>query len=146
MNRKRVKFLLLGAGILVSMSFLMVVGMNREGGMAYYLTVSEFIATPDRVAGEFRISGTVAEGTILRESSGREARFTLTDGTSSLPVLYKGQIPDAFVDGSEVVVEGLQQDDGTFHAHLLLAKCPSKYEAAGSEPSEAAHPEEIPKS
>lgn len=147
MGRKKAKFLLLGVGIVASMGFLLVVGMNRPGGMAYYLTVSEFVASPDRLAGEFRISGKVAEGTIDRLPSGREARFVLTDGSRTLLVAYRGQIPDAFVDGADVVVEGRQQEDGTFQAHLLLAKCPSKYEAAdGDSPADATHPDEIPKS
>ena len=145
MQRKRMKFLLLGVGIVASMSFLLVIGMGRSGGMAYYLTVSEFLASPDRVTGEFRITGKVAEGTIDRLPAGREARFVLTDGSANLPVAYRGQIPDAFVEGSDVVVEGRQRDDGTFQAHLLLAKCPSKYEAVEEEPADAAHPDEIPK-
>jgi cytochrome c-type biogenesis protein CcmE len=45
-------------------------------------------------------------------------------------VAYHGIIPDTFVDDAAVVVEGQLQDDGTFRAHTLLAKCPSKYEAA----------------
>jgi cytochrome c-type biogenesis protein CcmE len=140
------KFLLLGVGIVASMSFLLVVGMNRPGGVAYYLTVSEFVNSPERVAGEFRISGQVAEGTIKRVPSGRQASFVLTDGASRLPVTYRGQIPDAFVDGADVVVEGRQQDDGVFQAHMMLAKCPSKYEAADEAQDGEAHPDEIPRS
>ena len=130
MDRKRVKFLLLGAGVVISMGFLMVVGMNRPGGFAYYLTVSEFMQAPDRGTDSFRINGKVTDGTIVRYPSGQEVRFVVSDGASDLPVHYAGIIPDTFVDGAEVVVEGRLADDGTFHAHMLLAKCPSKYEAA----------------
>jgi len=35
------------------------------------------------------------------------------------------------VDGADVVIEGGLRQDGTFVASNLLAKCPSKYEAAG---------------
>jgi len=145
MDRKRVKFLLLGVGIIASMGFLLIVGMDRPGGIAYYLTVSEYAGSPERASGEFRISGKVAEGTIDRPASGREVRFALTDGLQTIPVDYRGQIPDAFVDGADVVVEGRQGADGTFQAHLLLAKCPSKYEAAETESPAATHPNEIPK-
>ena len=145
MQRKRMKFLLLGVGIVASMGFLLIVGMNRPGGMAYYLTVSEFMATPDRVAGEFRISGKVAAGTVKRLPSGREASFVLTDGESRLPVVYRGQIPDAFVDGADVVVEGRQERGGSFQAYMLLAKCPSKYEAAEEGSGDGTHPVEIPR-
>ncbi|NIV47932.1 MAG: hypothetical protein GWN46_14570, partial [Gammaproteobacteria bacterium] len=52
------------------------------------------------------------------------------DGAATLAVHYHGIIPDTFVDGADVVVEGQLQSDGVFSAHTLLAKCPSKYESA----------------
>ena len=41
MDRRRLKFLVLGAGIVLSMGFLIVVAVKDTGGLAYYLTVSE---------------------------------------------------------------------------------------------------------
>jgi len=143
-ERKRIKFLLLGVGIVASMGFLLVVGMGQPGGLAYYLSVSEFVEAPDRTQGDFRINGKVADGTIERLPTGQDVLFAMTDGASRLPVSYHGIIPDTFVDGADVVVEGQLRSDGVFEAHTLLAKCPSKYEAA----DEAAegygdHPDEI---
>ena len=44
------------------------------------------------------------------------------------------ETPDLFKDGAEVVVEGeLAYRDGSFHADNVLAKCPSKFEAAEAE-------------
>lgn len=140
MDRKRIKFLLLGGGILVSMSFLLVIGMNRPGGLVYYLTVSEFMHEADPTAGEFRVNGKVEIGSIDRLPTGLDVRFVITDGTTALPVAYHGIIPDTFVDDASVVVEGHLQTDGTFVAQQLLAKCPSKYEAAegAADPASAA--------
>jgi cytochrome c-type biogenesis protein CcmE len=132
MDRRRLKFLVLGLGVLLSMTFLMVVGMNRPGGMVYYLTVSEFMQQADPAGGDYKINGTVSMGSIERMTTGMDVRFVITDGSSSLPVAYHGVIPDTFVDDAAVVVEGRLQD-GTFVAHNLLAKCPSKYEAADGE-------------
>ena len=82
----------------------------------------------------FRINGKVTEGSIVRLASGQDVSFVVSDGANDLSVRYHGIIPDTFVDGADVVVEGRLGDDGTFDAHTLLAKCPSKYEAAdGSE-------------
>jgi cytochrome c-type biogenesis protein CcmE len=72
----------------------------------------------------------VADGTIVRMPTGQDVTFVVTDGDATLPVRYHGIIPDTFVDGADVVVEGQLTGDGTFEAHTLLAKCPSKYEAA----------------
>ena len=132
MDRRRLKFLVLGLGVLLSMTFLMVVGMNRPGGMVYYLTVSEFMQQADPAGGDYKINGTVSMGSIERMTTGMDVRFVITDGSRSLPVAYHGVIPDTFVDDAAVVVEGRLQD-GTFVAHNLLAKCPSKYEAADGE-------------
>ena len=129
MDRRRLKFVVLGAGILLSMTFLIVVGMSGPGGAVYYLTVTEYMQLPDRGSTDSRVNGTVAAGTIKRMSSGMDVRFVMTDGSTSIPVEYHGIIPDTFVDDAPVVVEGRLQSDGSFSAHKLLAKCPSKYEA-----------------
>ena len=57
----------------------------------------------------------------------------MTDGEHELRVSYDRETPDTFVDGSEVVVEGSLGPNGVFVARTLLAKCPSKYEAANTE-------------
>jgi cytochrome c-type biogenesis protein CcmE len=133
-DRRKLKFLVLGLGVVLSMTFLLVVGMNRPGGMVYYLSATEFMQQPDPTDGEFRINGTVSPGTIERLPTGLDVKFELTDGQTTIPVSYHGVIPDTFVDEAAVVVEGQLQADGTFVAHNLLAKCPSKYEAAEDEP------------
>lgn len=119
------------------MTYLIVVGMSRPGGAVYYLTVPEFLAQPDPTAGDYRVNGKVVVGTIERLESGMDVRFTVVDpeSGSTIPVAYHGVIPDTFVDDAAVVVEGRLQGDGSFVAHTLLAKCPSKYEAADEAPT-----------
>jgi len=133
MDGKRFKFVLLGVGILGSMALLLVAGMNQPDGLAYYLTVSEFLEADNLSTDGFRVNGKVVEGSIERLSSGMDVTFVMSDGDGDLSVQYHGVIPDTFVDGADVVVEGRLQDNGEFVAHTLLAKCPSKYEAADGE-------------
>jgi cytochrome c-type biogenesis protein CcmE len=47
---------------------------------------------------------------------------------TSVPVVYKGSVPDLFKTGREVVVDG-RMERGTFVAvpNTLVTKCPSKY-------------------
>ena len=130
MHRRQLKFVILGLGILVSMGFLLVVGMSRPGGFAYYVTVSEFLDQPQRSGAGIRVNGKVVSGSIERLASGMDVRFTMSDGASSLPVRYHGIIPDTFVDDADVVVEGALAEGQVFTADVLLAKCPSKYESA----------------
>jgi cytochrome c-type biogenesis protein CcmE len=58
-------------------------------------------------------------------------RFRLRDrdGTASVPVAYRGSVPDLFKTGREVVVDGSLRK-GTFVADTLVTKCPSKYAPA----------------
>jgi len=132
MDGRRIKFILIGLGIVATMAFMLVVATQKsDGGFAYYVTVKEFEAK-GQPKGRFRVNGKVSAGTIERISGGRQVRFKMKDvsGDAILPVDYYGIIPDTFVDGADVVVEGNRRPDGVFEATTLLAKCPSKYESA----------------
>ncbi|MGB8002895.1 MAG: cytochrome c maturation protein CcmE, partial [Gaiellaceae bacterium] len=58
-------------------------------------------------------------------------RFQLRDvkGTTTVPVVYKGTVPDLFRTGRDVVVDGRLRN-GVFVAvpNTLVTKCPSKYQ------------------
>lgn len=140
MDRKRLKFVLLGLGVAATMVFLILVAIAKpDGGMAYYRTVGEYLAEPGGSA-SFRVNGKVLEGSIQRLPTGQEVFFTMHDAVNASQVIrveYRGIIPDTFVDKADVVVEGKMRPDGVFEASTLLAKCPSKYESA-DEPKTAA--------
>lgn len=136
MDKRRLKFLLLGLGIIASMGLLLKAGIGQSGGLSYYLTVDEYYGKyldhEVSDADNYRVNGKVEEGSIVRDESGLDVRFQVTDGSTSFPVAYHGIVPDTFVDNADVVVEGNMDTDGTFIAHTMLAKCPSKYEAAAN--------------
>jgi len=54
-------------------------------------------------------------------------RFVITDTARSVPVTFKGILPDLFREGQGVVAEGRLQPDGTFVADTVLAKHDEKY-------------------
>ena len=146
MDRRRLKFLLLGGGVLLAMCFLVWAGLGREGGLAYFVTVSEFRKQHTATSAGVRVNGKVADGSIHRLPSGQDVSFVMTDGQTTLPVSYHGIIPDTFVEGADVVVKGsLDAQSGTFHADELLAKCPSKYEAAAKEGQKRPHGDTPPR-
>ena len=113
--------MVLGVGLLVAVSF--------RGSMVYYLSVSEYMQSSGRAPGPVRVNGRVVPGSIEKEPAKLGVRFAMTDGESTLPVVYGKIVPDTFVERAEVVVEGKLDPAGVFHADVLLAKCPSKYEA-----------------
>ena len=139
MDGRKLKFLVFGVGILLSMAVLLYAAIQNDGGgLAFYMTVEEFLETPPE-GDNFRVNGKVKPGTIQRMSSGMDVAFVMTDGQRELPVTYHGIIADTFVDGADVVVEGDLDANGTFVATNMLAKCPSKYEAA-----DGSHPDDVP--
>jgi cytochrome c-type biogenesis protein CcmE len=117
-----------GLGVIVaSLVYLVVTGFQNTS--VYYLTVSELYAREMGVAGKrVKVAGKVAAGSISQDRGTMQVSFRAEEGGKTLPVVYRGIVPDTFKDGAEVVVEGKREADGTFRAETLLAKCPSKYE------------------
>jgi cytochrome c-type biogenesis protein CcmE len=98
---------------------------SASGGTAeYYVTVSELQSHP--TAGDVRVAGVVQDD-VLRTDGGLHVHFTEKDGTASVPVDYRGTLPDIFRPGITVVAEGKMGADGVFHASNVLAKCPSRF-------------------
>ena len=124
-----VKIMVGGVVILLAVAYLVVAAL--PSGTAYYITVSELAEMGARAQTEqTRVSGTVAPGTIVRSAESQEVRFQVEDASGRLTVVYNGLVPDIFGDEAQVVVEGTQGADGVYHAHTLLAKCPSRFEEA----------------
>jgi cytochrome c-type biogenesis protein CcmE len=121
----RVRFLIGLVVILGAVSVL--VARGAKNAAVYYIEVSELVAKPAGADLDgLRVRGTVVPGTIVQ--SEMELRFEMTDGSTNIPVTYRGVVPDTFKEEGEVVVEGTMAS-GAFQASFLMAKCPSKYEA-----------------
>ena len=125
--------------------------LGSAGSYRYYQTLDEFRAAQGP-AGAARIHGYVAVGSIARDVEAKSVRFAPQNrpphaGTPDpkeaagpgLAVRYASlETPDLFKDGAEVVIEGELRRNGSeavFHATKVLAKCPSKFEAAKAEGS-----------
>lgn len=77
---------------------------------------------------QMRLGGLVQAGTVERSAnSSAGASFKVTDGNASVPVVYKGILPDLFREGQGVVVLGVEQPDGVFKASEVLAKHDETY-------------------
>jgi len=109
-------------------------------GLAAYLVLGAFrnnlvfffsptqIATKEAPVGRtFRIGGLVQNGTLTRESDGLTVHFTVTDTANSIPVVYKGILPDLFKEGRGCVAQGRVGSDGVFYADQIMAKHDENY-------------------
>ena len=84
--------------------------------------VAEKHVAPDR---HFRLGGLVEAGSVKK--NGQEVRFIVTDTHKTLPVVYRGLLPDLFREGQGVVAEGTLGADGVFTAREVLAKHDENY-------------------
>jgi cytochrome c-type biogenesis protein CcmE len=74
-----------------------------------------------------RIGGLVEENSLRRLDDGLTVEFTVTDRAHTLPVSYRGVLPDLFREGQGVVAEGRFGADGRFRADEVLAKHDENY-------------------
>ena len=114
-------------GVVVAACVGYLVYSSTGGSSEYYLTVSELKS--HATGGDVRVAG-VVQNDIQRSDGGLQVRFTEKDGTASMPVEYRGTLPDIFQPGITVVAEGRLGSDGVFHARNVLAKCPSRFSTA----------------
>jgi cytochrome c-type biogenesis protein CcmE len=130
LGSRKARIIVAAAVIVIAAGVLLWVGLGR--GTVYYYSVTELksVVTAQNV----RVSGELNGGTLVRQN-GTHITFTMRDRdnpSDTVQVAYDGALPDSFkdADGSEVVVEGTRTTAGVFQATTLIAKCPSKYEAA----------------
>ncbi len=131
MKKKSKKTILALVLILAGVGFLMIKAISDTG--VYYRTVAEVLADtslPDKRG--VRISGKVEGGTIEYSQKALMLTFKvrdMEDSNKTMKVVYAGVKPDAFKKDIEVILEGrYDEQENTFYAQTLLAKCPSKYE------------------
>jgi cytochrome c-type biogenesis protein CcmE len=103
-----------------------------EENLVFFFTPTQVAAKEAPLGRTFRIGGMVEKGSVRRD--GVEVRFTVTDTAKTIPVLYRGTLPDLFREGKGVVAQGTLGADGLFTAKEVLAKHDENYM-----PPEAAH-------
>jgi cytochrome c-type biogenesis protein CcmE len=106
--------------------------MAFQKNLVFFFTPSQVAAHEAPQGKTFRIGGMVVAGSVKRE--GVEVKFVVTDTAKTLPVVYRGALPDLFREGKGVVAQGQLGPDGVFHAREVLAKHDENYM-----PPEAAH-------
>ena len=103
----------------------------REG-TEYYKHVDEVMVDPAAWHGKkLQLHGFVVDKSIGRKPDSLEYAFQVENKGHVVNARYTGIVPDTFKDGSEVVVKGhLVGDRFIVEPNGVMAKCPSKYEAA----------------
>ena len=98
-----------------------------QDNLLYYLTPSEVAAGKAPEDREYRVGGLVVVGSFYREEGNLTSQFTLTDGTATVNVNYKGILPDLFREGQGIIVRGMFNNTSVFIASEVLAKHDENY-------------------
>ena len=123
-RQKRVCFIALGLCGLSIAAALILSALKQN--LVFFFSPSQVAAKEAPVGSNFRIGGLVEKGSLRRDSDGLTSRFVVTDTITSIPVVYKGILPDLFKEGRGCVAQG-KVSDGVFYADLVLAKHDENY-------------------
>ena len=123
----------------LTVAFVGLMWSTLRGGTEYFKHVDEVMV--DRHAWEgkpLQLHGYVVPGSILKKPNSLEYKFRVQNNPARaaepgrvIEATYNGIVPDTFKGEAEVVLKGRLTPEG-FHTdpNGVMAKCPSKYEAA----------------
>lgn len=122
-KQRRIQVIALAVVALIGSTAL--IGYAMRDGINFFRAPSQVIAEPPAASEVFRIGGLVEEGTLVRGES-ETVSFSVTDGGATVPVTYRGVLPDLFEEGQGMVGTG-RYINGVFEATEILAKHDETY-------------------
>jgi len=144
-RHKRIAFILVGLAGLAIATFLVASAFRKN--LVFFFSPTQVAAKEAPIDRTFRVGGLVQDGTLQRDNDGLTVRFVVTDTAASVPVVYKGILPDLFKEGRGCVAQGRIDSQGVFHAEQVLAKHDENYmpPEAGQAIDKAKHAKEAAK-
>lgn len=126
MTRKQRRLTMIGISGLVLAVAAGLVLFALTDQIVFFNSPSDILAQKVAPGQRIRLGGLVASGSVEKADGGR-VTFAVTDGAATIPVSYRGILPDLFREGQGVVTEGVVSGDGTFAADTVLAKHDENY-------------------
>ena len=127
--------------VVLTSAFGFMMWTTLRDGAEYFKHVDEVVAQRSQLEGKkLQMHGYVIPKSILNKPNTLEYYFKVQNNPiragepgQVMTVSYTGIVPDTFKGEAEVVLKGELTKDGGFHTdpNGVIAKCPSKYEAAG---------------
>lgn len=127
MKARHKRFLWIGAAVLLFSAAVGLVLNAFQDNLVFFHTPSEVAEGKVPQGRNFRIGGMVVADSIKRDADGLTVRFQITDTAQTIPVVYKGPLPDLFKEGKGAVCQGHIGSDGNFVATEVLAKHDENY-------------------
>lgn len=126
MTSRQKRLLLLAASLLALGSAAALVLAAFQKNMVFFYSPAQVAAGDAPQHRSFRIGGMVQKGSVQRDADGLSVQFIVTDLARTIPVRYKGILPDLFREGKGVVAQG-RLAGGLFVADEVLAKHDENY-------------------
>jgi cytochrome c-type biogenesis protein CcmE len=98
-----------------------------QKNLVFFFTPTQILAGEAPRNKSFRMGGMVEPNSLKRDADGVTVSFVVTDTVRSLPVHYRGILPDLFKEGKGVVAQGKLGGDHRFVADEVLAKHDENY-------------------
>jgi cytochrome c-type biogenesis protein CcmE len=124
-RHKRAAAIVLGV-VALGVVAALVLGAFKQN-LVFFFTPTEIAEHKAPQGRTFRIGGMVEKGSVKRQADGVTVRFIVTDTAKSIPVTFRGSLPDLFREGKGVVAQGQLGADGVFRANEVLAKHDENY-------------------
>lgn len=126
MTRKQRRLIMIGGSFAVLAVAAGLVLNAMQDSIVFFSTPTMALEKPTPVGRRFRLGGMVEKGSLSRGDN-LAVSFKVSDGGATLPVSYKGILPDLFREGQGVVAEGALDASGVFKADTVLAKHDENY-------------------
>ena len=124
-RRRRLYFIVFSMAMLCIATALMLSAFSDN--LVFFHSPSEISEKSIPAERRFRLGGLVEKNSVAKATDGMTTLFKVTDTAASVPVRYRGLLPDLFREGQGVVADGALDDTGTFIATEILAKHDETY-------------------
>jgi cytochrome c-type biogenesis protein CcmE len=126
MTRKQRRLTMIGCALAVlAIAAGLVLNALRDS-ILFFSTPAMVSEKQIPVGKRFRLGGMVEQGSLVRGDN-LAVSFKVSDGGVTLPVAFKGILPDLFREGQGVIAEGAIDEAGVFKADTVLAKHDETY-------------------
>lgn len=122
-RQRRLALVLSSVGMIAVAAALVLYALGDS--VTFFYSPSDLKDKPVAAGQRINLGGLVETGSVDKSEAG-VVKFTVTDGTGRMAVVYRGVLPDLFREGQGVVATG-RIEAGVFAASSVLAKHDEKY-------------------
>ena len=126
MKRKNKRLSMISAAFLALCAATALILAAFDDNIVFFYSPTEIIKNKLQVNQRLRLGGLVEEGSVQRAQGSPIVTFNVTDLITTVPITFKGILPDLFREGQGIVAEGNFRE-GKFIATEVLAKHDENY-------------------